>query len=381
MNVSRIAAIVSLSLMLGGCGGYFPLLSMAAGNGSPPMRLTMLSGDAALERAFVRVALIDNTRPSGFRAQALPSSWDSAVVRLHSTDAKLIQDQVVTINRSGGFTDGAGNSTTNAAAFTNLRPGNYLFQVALFTGANGTGTNAAVHTTELALLGGSSTALAVTMKTTDGADSTSGGTVLNTTVSDTTGFIRSSAANANSTLGGPAGIPVIVAGDTLVLDPLLSDSSATGGATVTSGGSSASPVADLDPGVLSRVVVSYARNTVSPTGPALAAGETLLTDWVRANNEPIRGVTWASLADSGDGGTWPAGGAATRTGSGTFSGTFNWNTDAGDFAAAFGDESALAENYRLIYRYYDNAYGHTLIRVRTQPLAVVAPASITLTVK
>lgn len=381
MNFSSLALLVSLSGMLGGCSVTSPLLPVMAGNGSSSMKLTMLSGDAAIEPAFVRVALIDRTLAAGYRAQALPVSWESAVVRLHSTDAtaKLTQDRVATINRAGGFTDGAGNSTTNAAAFTNLRPGNYIFQVALFTGADATGTNAAVHTTNLALVGGSSTALTVTMKTTDGADATSGGTVLNTTVSDTTGFVRSSA--TNSTLGGPAGIPVVVAGDTLVLDPLLSDSTANGGATVTSGGSGTSLVADLDPGVLSRVVVSYARETVSPTGATLLAGETLLTDWVRANNEPIRGVTWASLADSGDGGTWPARGAATRTGAGTFEGTFNWNTVAGNFAAAFSDESDLSENYRLIYRYYDNTYGHNLIRVRTQPLAVVAPASINLKVE
>ncbi len=379
MRSSRIVVPISLSVMLGGCSASLPLFPGPAG--TSPLKLTMLSGDAALEPAFVRVALIDRTRATGYRAQALPASWDSAVVRLHSSDAtaKLTQDRVATINRATGFTDGAGNSSTNAAAFTNLRPGNYVFQVTLFSGANGTGTSVAVHTTNLLLNGGSSTALTVTMKTTDGTGA-SGGTELNTTVSDTTGFIRSSATNNNSTLGGPAGTPVIVAGDTLVLDPLLADSSANGGASVTAGGSTVSVVGDLDPGVLSRVVVSYARSTVSPTGANLLAGETLLTDWVRANNEPVRGVTWASLADSGDGATWPARGAATRTGSGTFAGTFNWNTISGDFPFAFADETALSENYRLIYRYYDNTYSHNLIRIRTQPLAVVQPASINLTV-
>lgn len=381
MRSSHIVVPVSISLMLGGCSGVMPLFPSPAGHGAQAMKLTMLSGDAALEPAFVRVALIDRTQLSGYRAQALPGAWASAVVRLHSSDAtaKLTQDRVATINKATGFTDGAGNSTTNAAAFTHLRPGNYVFQVSLFSGANGTGTSVAVHTTNLTLNGGSSTALTVTMKTTDGTGA-SGGTTLNTTVSDTTGFARSSNTNRNSTLGGPAGTPVIVAGDTLVLDPLLADSTANGGATVTAGGSSVGVVGDLDPGVLSRVVVSFAASSVSPTLATLEAGETFLTDWVRANNEPIRGVTWASLADSGDGSTWPARGAATRTGSGTFAGTFNWNTVTGDFPSAFADESALAENYRLIYRYYDNTYSHNLIKIRTQPLAVVSPASINLTV-
>lgn len=378
MRFSSIAVLSSLSMMLGGCNS-FPLLPAISGTGTPGMRLNMLSGEAALEPAYVRVALIDRTQASGYRAQALPASWDSAVVRLHSTDAtaKLTQDRVATINRVGGFTGGS----TNAAVFTGLRPGSYVFQVTLFTGANASGTSAAVHTTNLTLVGGSSTAITVTMKTTDGADASSGGTVLNSTLSDTTGFIRSSGTNYTSVLGGPAGTPVIVAGDTLVLDPQLSDSTANGGATVTAGGSSASTVGALDPGVLSRVLVTYAPNTVSPTGANLDAGETILTDWVRSGNEPIRAVTWASLADSGDGSTWPARGASTRTGSGTFAGTFNWNTTSGDFPAAFSDESALAENYRLIYRYYDNTYGHSLIRVQTLPLAVVQPASINLTVQ
>lgn len=378
MRFSSLAAMLSLSLLVGGCSAM-PLLPDLTGRDTPAMKLNMLSGDAALEPAYVRVALIDRTRQSGYRAQALPAVWDSAVVRLHSTDAtaKLTQDRVATIDRATDFTGG----TTNSAVFTRLRPGNYVFQVTLFTGAGGTGTSAAVHTTNLTLAGGSSTALTVTMKTTDGTGG-SGGTTLNTTVSDTTGFIRSGGTNYNSTLGsGTAGLPVIVAGDTLVLDPLLADSTANGSATVTAGGSSVSVVGALDPGVLSRVLVTFAANTVAPTGPNLDAGETILTDWVRSGNEPIRASTWASLADSGDGGTWPARGAATRTGSGTFAGTFNWNTTTGDFPAAFGDESALSENYRLIYRYYDNTYGHNLIRVRTEPLAVVSPASINLTVQ
>lgn len=361
-------------LVLGGCQTVPP---MPGHTPEIPLHFNLLTGEAALEPAFVRVSLIDETRRQGYGVQALPAAWDSAVVRLHATDGKLTADRVATLNRVSEF--GGGNST-GSAVFTRLRPGTYVFQVTLFTGPNATGTSAAVHTLNVNLAGGTNTAITVTMKTTDGTGA-NGGTSINTTVDDATGFIRATGTDYNSVEGGPAGVPVIVAGDTLILDPQLADSTATGGGS-TSGTSTATAVADLDPGVLSRVVVSYVKASVTPTTAVLDPAETHLTDWVRSGNEPIRAITWTSLANGTDGNTWPAGSDGSRTGSGTFGGTFNWNTTAAMFTdpAPFADESALAENYRLVYRYFDNTYGHNLIRIRTLPMAVVSPASINLTV-
>lgn len=379
MPASTIARSLACILLLGGCATLPPTPAFLQAGGPSPLRLNPLHGEAALEPAYLRIQL-QPARKSGLTTQALPGVWGSAVIRLHSTDAtaRLTADRVITLNTSS-FT----GNTTNAAVFTTLRPGNYTFQITLFTGADGTGTSAAVHTTALTLVGGTASALTVTMKTTDGATSADGGTVLNTTVSDTTGFLRSIGGGFNSTLGGPAGTPVVVAGDTLVLDPLLSDSLANGGASIT-GGSSTGAVADLDPGVLSRVLLSYATGSVAPTGATLSPHETILTDWVRSGTEPIRGIAWTALADGTDGGTWPARGAATRTGAGTFSGTYSWNTVAGSTfvdPVPFTTEAALSTNYLLVFRYYDNTRNHHLIRIRTLPLAVVAPASIGLTVQ
>lgn len=373
MNIARILLLAPV--LLSGCQIAPSLLGRPL---DTPLTFNMLTGEAAIEPAFVRVSLVDRTRPAGYGVQALPASWDSAVIRLHATDGKLTADRVATLNRATEF---GGGTSTGSAAFATLRPGNYVFQVTLFTGANGTGTSAAVHTINLTLEGGTNTAITVTMKTTDGTGA-SGGTTLNTTVDDVTGFVRATGTDYNSIEGGPAGVPVIVAGDKLILDPLLADSTATGSASAT-GGSSTSASAPLDPGVLSRVVVSYVKASVTPTTATLDAAETYLTDWVRAGNEPIRGVTWASLANGTDGNTWPAGSAGTRTGSGTFAGTLNWNTTTGMFTdpVPFANEAALSENYRLVYRYFDNTYGHHLIRIRTLPLAVLAPASINLTVQ
>lgn len=378
MHASRVG-LAALALCLSGCS-TMPL-GLASFESRVPgiQRFQLLEGDLAQELAFVRVVLFDRTQ--GYHTQALPATWNSASVRLHATDttATLTTDRLATINRAGGFTGG----TTSGVVFGTLRPGHYTFQVVLFSGSDGSGTSAAVQTLDLTLAGGTNTALTVTMKTTDGADATSGGTVLNTTVSDTTGFLRSNGTNYASVLGGPASTPILVAGDTVLLDPQLSDSTATGSSAVTAGGSSTSNTAGLDPGVLSRVLVTYVKASVTPTTALLDANETILTDWVRSGSEPIRGTTWAALADTTDSNTWPARGAETRTGSGTFSGTFNWNTTTGMFTspAPFTDESALSENYRLIYRYFDNTYAHNLIRIHTLPLAVISPASIGLTVQ
>ncbi|HBN07553.1 MAG TPA: hypothetical protein DD435_02535 [Cyanobacteria bacterium UBA8530] len=379
MNVARITALFCTALLTTSCCRVLSPIQGVPKNPSSPIKFSLLSGDLAVEPAYVRVVLVDKTKKPNYTTQALPASWESAVVRLHATDvtAKLTQDRVALINKTGGF---AGN-TTNTAVFNTLRPGGYIFQVNLFTLADGGGTSAAVHTINLNLAGGSATAITVTMKTTDGTGG-SGGTTLNAAISDTTGFIRSNGANYNSVLGGPAAA-VIVAGDTLILDPQLADSTANGNAAVTSGTSTTSAVAALDPGVLSRVLLTYVKGSVTPTGMNLDASETILTDWVRTGNEPIRGTAWTTLADGTDGDTWPARGAATRTGAGTFAGTFNWNTDGTTFSdpLPFSDESGLAENYRLVYRYYDNTYSHKLIKIRTLPLAVVASASITLTLQ
>jgi hypothetical protein len=363
------------------------LAAMSSGCGVPatlalreafPIRFTLLTGEQALEAATIRVMLVDRTHPANlYRVQTLPSIWESAIVRLHAKAAPLTQDRTVAINRSGGF---SGN-TTQGAAFTMLRPGDYLFQVTLMSGADGTGESTAVHTTELMLKGGSNTSITVSMKTTDGADSSSGGTVLNSAVSDTLGYVHCNSTNYNSVLCSNPSLPVIVAGDTLAVDPLLSDSTATGSASVAAGGSTVCPIADLDPGVLSRVVLSYASASVIPTGSVLVPGEVFLTDWVRNGNDPVRQQSWAAIADDTDGASWPARGGAVRTGSGTFNGAFTWNTTISQFPLAFADESALSENYRLVFRYYDNTTSHRLIRIRTLPLAVVSPASIGFTVQ
>ncbi|MNS12989.1 hypothetical protein D3C72_445710 [compost metagenome] len=294
----------------------------------------------------------------------------------------MTQDRVATIERA---TDFGGGTSTSSAVFSTLRPGNYIFQVTLFTGSGGNGTSAAVHTVNLNLAGGTATSVTVTMKTTDGTGA-NGGTTLNATVNDTTSsYIYSGGTNYNSILGGPGSIPVLVAGDTLAVNPDLADSTATGGSSATAG-TTTSDEAALATGVLSRVVLSYARAPLATTGPNLEATEVFLTDWVRSGNEPIRGATWASLADSGDGSTWPSRTAAgaPRTGAGTFAGVFSWATSPTTTftnPVPFTDESALSANYKLVFRYYDNTYSHNLIRVQTKDLAVVSPASIGLTVQ
>ncbi|MBI6545632.1 MAG: hypothetical protein HY692_02495 [Cyanobacteria bacterium NC_groundwater_1444_Ag_S-0.65um_54_12] len=372
-------SIVLISSTLSGCSPTITGPAKLVRSADSPYKFALLSGTAAIESATVRVMLIDRNRAR--RVQALPTSWSSAVLRLHAIDAvaTLTQDQVAIIDQTTDFT---GNST-NTAVFTTLRPGNYLFQIALFTGPGGTGYSAAVNTTKLVLKGGSDTAITVTMKTTDGTNNSNGGTTLNMQVNDTSGAIRSGKANLNSVLGGPTSMPIIVAGDTVVIAPKLSDSLAAGGAVVTSGNSTASSIADLDPGVLSRVLLTYAPITTEVTTANLADNETILTDWVRTGNEPIRGISWAALADMDDAGTWPSRGSATRTGSGTFAGSFNWNTTIETFSPSliFSDEASLSANYQLIYRYFDNSYYHSLIRIRNQLLAVIMPASIKLGVQ
>ncbi|MDB5101758.1 MAG: hypothetical protein JWM80_6179 [Cyanobacteria bacterium RYN_339] len=347
-------------------------------------KLQQLRGDAALEPAYVRVNLVDmdHAKAGQRHVQALPTTWASARVRLHSTDAvsKLTQDRDLIIDRATQFTGNA----TSSAAFANLRPGNYIFQVTLYTAAGGNGTSAAVHTVDLALAGGSSTAITVTMKTTDGTGA-NGGTMLNATVDDTAAsLVKSNGTNYNSMLGAAAGVPVLVAGDILLMNPTLADSTGAGASSVTAGGSTAANNAALSAGVLSRVVLSYAPISVSATGATLDPAEIFLTDWVRSGNEPIRGATWAGLGDSGDGGTWPARGAALRSGVGAFGNTFTWNTTGGaggTFPAAYPNESTLAANYQLVFRYYDNTYQHNLIKVQTRPLAAVQGASVGLTVQ
>lgn len=381
MKAQALAMSFPLLCGLAGCQSWTP--PAAAAPGAAAQHLQVLTGDAALEPAYLRVNMVDLDHIPAARRQlmALPTSWASARVRLHSTDATatLTQDRDVIVDRATQFT---GNSTTGAV-FANLRPGNYIFQVTLYTGVGGNGTSAAVHTVDLTLNGGSSTAITVTMKTTDGTGA-NGGTALNATVDDTAAsLIRSSGTNYNSVVGGPAGVPILVAGDTMLLNPTLADSTAVGGSSVTAGGSTATDDAALNSGVLSRVVLSYAPATLAAAGATLDPAETLLTDWVRSGNEPIRSVAWSSLADSGDGGSWPAEGAATRSGVGAFGNTFTWNTTAATFTnpTPFANESALSANYQLIFRYYDNTYQHNLVKILTRPLAVEQAASIGLTVQ
>jgi hypothetical protein len=345
-------------------------------------KLQLLNGDAALDPAYLRVNMVDldHAKPGTRHVQALPTTWQSARVRLHSTDAvaKLTQDRDLIIDRATQFS----GSSTSGAAFANLRPGNYIFQVTLYTGTGGNGTSAAVHTVNLTLVGGSATSVTVTMKTTDGTGA-NGGTALNATVDDTSSsLVRSNGTNYNSMLGAAAGVPVLVAGDVLLLNPTLADSTGTGSSSVSAG--STSNEANLSSGVLSRVVLSYAPISVTAAGATLDPAETLLTDWVRTGNEPIRAASWTSLADSGDGGTWPARGTALRSGVGAFGNTFTWNTTGGaggTFPAAYANESTLAANYQLVFRYYDNTYQHNLIKVQTRPLAAVQGASMGLTVQ
>jgi hypothetical protein len=373
------ASLALLSLVAGCATRSTGLASVPAA----PDKFQKLSGDAAVEPAYLRVTMVDLDRAvaKARRLQALPTTWASARVRLHATDAiaKLTQDRDVIVDRATQFS----GTSTSSAVFANLRPGGYIFQVTLYTAAGGNGTSAAVHTVNLTLNGGSATALTVTMKTTDGTGA-NGGTALNATIDDTSGsLVRSNGTNYNSVLGGPAGVPVLVAGDTLLLNPTLADSSGTGGSVAT-GGSTSSDEAALSAGVLSRVVLSYAPASLSAAGANLDPAETLLTDWVRSGNEPIRGASWATLGDSGDGGTWPARGAAPRCGVGAFGNTFNWATTAGSTfvnPVPFANESALAANYQLVFRYYDNTYQHNLIKLQSRPLAVVQGASIGLTVQ
>lgn len=380
---SHRGALALATALLAGCAHPLPAPLLPALDGAPAarplQRLHILQGEAALEPAYLRVSLVDRTRAprARYRALALPATWDSARILLHSTDPTptLLADREAIVNRATDFT----GTTTSAAVFTNLRPGNYLFQVTLYTAAGANGTSAAVHTVNLALSGGTATALTVTMKPTDGTGA-AGGTQLNSTISDTlASLVR---ATDVSVLGGPAGTPVIMAGDTLTVSPDLADSSAAGAGTVTAGGSSVVNQPDLSPGVLSRVLLSYVKATVTPTGALLDPAETLLADWVRGGNEPLRGVTWAALADASDGGTWPARGAGFRAGVGTFGATFAWATHpTTSFTdpAPFPDESALAANYQLVFRFYDNSARHNLIALKTRPLCVVQPASIGLT--
>jgi hypothetical protein len=382
MKAPAAAAVAVVVLCaLTACRNQSPNALHAPG-GDASSKLQLLNGDAALEPAYLRVNMVDldHARSKQRHLQALPAAWQSARVRLHSTDAvaKLSQDRDLIIDRATQFTGNA----TSSAAFANLRPGNYIFQVTLYTGAGGNGTSAAVHTVDLALAGGTATSITVTMKTTDGTGA-NGGTALNATVDDTAAsLVKSNGTNYNSMLGAAAGVPVLVAGDILLLNPTLADSTGAGGSSVSAG--SVVDDATLSAGVLSRVVLSYAPISVSAAGATLDPAETLLTDWVRSGNEPIRGATWASLADSGDGGTWPARGTALRSGVGAFGNTFTWNTTSGaggTFPAAYANESTLAANYQMVFRYYDNTYQHNLIKVQTRPLAAVQGASVGLTVQ
>lgn len=366
MNFYTLCTI--LVLFANGCGTV-ALPASAPG----ALRFVMLQGEAALEPATLRVTMVDKTCGSSrYQVQALPSSWKSACLCLQSVD-RLTQPRCLTLNCNSDFT---ANSTKNAA-FTNLRPGEYIFQVTLMSEPNGAGESTAVHTVHLSLVGGSSTAIAVTMQTTVGEDAAHGGTVLNSTVSDTTGYVRSNGTSNNSVLASGS-LPVIVAGDTLLVAPNLADSTAPSSASMTVGGV-VTPLA-IEPGVLSRVVLSYASTKVKPAGSNLVDGEIYLTDWVRNGNDVIRNVPWQNLANSTDEASWPAGSNHTRTGKSTFNGTYTWNTTTDMFPLAFADESALAENYLLVFRYYDNTTKHRLIAIKTLPMAVVAPASIGLTV-
>lgn len=378
----RIASLVPAIALLAGCTAASPALQAAPAAPAKDLRkLDTLRGDAALEPAYLRVNLVDRTRQATagkYGLKALPAAWDSARILLKSTDAtsKLLADREAIVDKATDFT----GNTTSAAVFTDLRPGNYLLQVTLYTGAGATGTSAAVHTVDLTLAGGSATSLTLTMKPTDGTGA-AGGTQLNATIDNTAASLVRSA--DVSVLGGPAGTPVIVAGDTLTVNPDLADSSATGGIAVGAGGSSGANQADLSPGVLSRVLLTYVKASITPTGALLDPAETILADWVRAGNEPVRAVTWAALADGTDGGTWPARGAGLRAGVGAFANTYAWATNATTTftdPTPFNDESALTANYQLVFRYYDNTTRHNLIAIKTRPLTVVNPASIGLTV-
>ncbi len=376
----RFTSLVPALVLLAGCTSASPAQPLAPAASTKDLRrLGVLTGDAALEPAYLRVNLVDRTTGARgkYHALALPALWDSARILLKSTDAtsRLLADREAIVDKATDFT----GNTTSAAVFTDLRPGNYLFQVTLYTGAGATGTSAAVHTVDLALVGGVATSLTLTMKPTDGTGA-AGGTQLNATVDNTAASLVRSA--GVSVLGGPAGTPVLVAGDTLTVNPDLADSTAAGGVAA-GGGSSGANQPDLSPGVLSRVLLTYVKASVVPTGALLDPAETILADWVRAGNEPVRGVTWAALADGTDGGTWPARGAGLRAGVGAFATSYSWATNAATTftdPVPFSDESALAANYQLAFRYYDNTTRHNLIAVKTRPLAVVQPASIGLTV-
>lgn len=360
----RTCLIPLIIMLLVGCAA--PLKSPLASERS----FTILSGEAAIEPAYLNFKLVDQTGPKPkYTTQDLPTddTWTHAQIRLHSkngTQLKLTADRVMTIARAPVYEN---------ASFTHLRPGSYVLQVALL---DASGLSVAAHSIDLPLQGGAVTTVAVTMKTTN--DATKGSaTTFNAAVSNDVDSLARSMNYLNS-VTGVNGVPVIVEEDTIRLNPTLADTGKTGSGTAN--GEAVSSTDNINPGVMSRVVLSYAPSaTVIPaTSEGLVAGEVLLADWLRGGSEPVSGSTWASLAENGDGG-WPTSLPADHVAVGTtdFDNTFDWVT--GTFANASATETATP-NYKLVFRFYDNTRDHNLIAIKTHDLIVLKAASFNVSV-
>lgn len=400
LSASQVLMSALLVATVSGCAAAPVLVAPTAPAGD---RLSLLSGEDAIEDGQVRVKVVDQSRGGSYKLQALPTTWTHANLRLISNSNfgnKLTGDRVVSLPLAA-FTPNGGNTayqTQATSIFTKMRPGTYLFQISLDDQGATPFETKAVQSVSVTVTGGATTNLVITLQTTDTGTNTinavSTGTETYASGNPASGNLNNSTAHAVANFA-------LVEGDTISLDsPLLVGDLKANTQSTTPNVSAVSPVngtVSFANGQVSRVVASLRSGSgLTVTSNVPTSDEKIVAIWYATGNEARTNTAWSSFYGSGadTAGIVPA---VSETGVTPIVGlttAFSF-TVPGASAAASGPNGAgvpsLALNTTeagtaadingvLIYRFYDNTFEHRYIGAKTRTLALADDASIQATV-
>lgn len=401
----RTLSVAATAAMLIGCGNA----ATSAGIPQPTNnKLTMLSGDAAIEDGQMRVKVVDRTGGNGtYKLKALPTTWSQAALRLVSNNVftgatagsanRLTGDRTVTLPFASftPFVTATAYSTDASAAnalFTKLRPGQYMFQIALENTATTPATSVAVQTVKVDITGGAITNLVVTLQTT--AEGTAAVSITSTgteVLNSATVSLKNSTAHANANFA-------FVEGDVVSLDSPLAagDIKANTQSTTPNGGGTPVNGAAILTGQMSRIVASLrSGSTATVTTNVPQTDEKIVAVWYDSGTEAKTNTAWSTFYGSGAdtagvvpnvsvvGATVTSG--LTSASSFTVPGLATTAGPNGDGVPSISLKTAELGtnadiNSVLIFRYYDNTFEHRYIASETRTVVLDDDASIRVTV-